>query len=179
MTTVLLALGGNLGDVASTFQRAIETLVQSGHFSMCAASPLYRTLPIGPDPQPPYLNAVIEGQTDLEPLALLRILKTTEAAFGREASAERWSARTLDIDILAFAELVVDLPELRIPHPRMEERGFVLEPLCALRPDWLHPVLHKRGEELLAAWRERVTGNDWVVKYQEGDRWTGISAHSL
>jgi len=106
----------------------------------------------GGPPQDPYLNTVIEADTTLEPAQLLAALKALEAAAGRKPSAERWSPRPLDLDILLYDDRIVQTPQLAIPHPRLHERQFVLEPLAQLAPEVSHPVLH----ETIGALRDRL-----------------------
>lgn len=102
-----------------------------------AVSSWYRTAPIGP-PQPDYINGCATIETSLTPLALLDTIRAIEAEFGRERR-ERWGARTLDLDVLLYDDLIVNLPTLQIPHPRMLERAFVLVPLAEIAPHWIEP----------------------------------------
>ena len=125
-----VALGSNLGDRRAHLRAAVTGLP-----GVVAVSPVYETDPVGgPGGQPPYLNAVVELDTDLGPRALLEMGQTLEAAAGR-VRAERWGARTLDVDVLLVGDLAVDEPDLVIPHPRMRARAFVLIPLHDLAPD--------------------------------------------
>ena len=125
-----VALGSNLGD-----RRAYLRAAVAGLPGVVAVSPVYETDPVGgPGGQPPYLNAVVELDTDLTPRALLEMGQSLEAAAGR-VRAERWGARTLDVDVLLVGDLAVDEPDLVIPHPRMRKRAFVLVPLHDLAPD--------------------------------------------
>lgn len=125
-----LALGSNLGDRERYIQQAVESLPD-----VVAVSPVYETEPVGgPEGQGPYLNAVVELDTDLTPRELLDWCRRLEDAAGR-VRAERWGPRTLDVDILLVGDLVVDEPDLQVPHPRMWERDFVLRPLADLAPD--------------------------------------------
>lgn len=125
-TRAFLALGSNLGDRAAALRGAIEGLHARG-ILVLRSSAVYETDPIGP-PQPAYLNAVIEVETDLDARALLERCLAVEADLGRERT-ERWGPRTIDIDLLTFGSQVVDEPGLVVPHPRMYERAFVLVPL--------------------------------------------------
>lgn len=144
---VLLGLGANLGDRLANLDRALALLAEAcGPFER---SPVYQTPPWGDIDQPLFLNLVARGHTSLEPPALLAVAKETEREVGRTAS-RRWGPRVVDVDILAYGETVVDLPDLQIPHPRLQERGFVLVPLAALAPTWRHPTLGKTAAELVA-----------------------------
>lgn len=135
MTTAFLCLGGNVGDVAARFLEAHALLEQAG-LRITARSPLYRTPPWGPVPQPPYLNQVIAVEGVPSPRALLDLALETERRLGRDrAQEERFGPRTMDIDILAFGEERVREPDLELPHPRLMERAFALVPLLDIAPD--------------------------------------------
>jgi 2-amino-4-hydroxy-6-hydroxymethyldihydropteridine diphosphokinase len=128
-----VGFGGNLGDPAKTLRAAATELGRrAGH--VAAASPVYRSDPVGLTDQPPFLNAVAAVDTELEPDALLDVLLAVEAEHGRVRDV-RWGPRTLDLDLVAFADLVRDDPRLTLPHPRAHEREFVLRPLCDIAPD--------------------------------------------
>ncbi len=144
--TIHLALGSNIGDRAANFQAAIAALPRS--VTVLAQSPVYETPPWGFTDQPPFLNMALKGETTLGPLELLKQLKILETRLGR-LPAVRWGPRLIDIDILFYADLVLDIQGLVIPHPRLQERAFVLVPLADLDPDFVHPVLCKSIRELL------------------------------
>jgi 2-amino-4-hydroxy-6-hydroxymethyldihydropteridine diphosphokinase len=132
----LLALGGNIGDVRATFDRAIALLCAGDAVRLIARSSDYRTPPWGVTDQPPFINAVIMVSTALAPRVLLMRALDVERALGRERSHERhWGPRWIDIDILAYDDLVLDEPDLTLPHPHLFERGFVLLPLAEIAPD--------------------------------------------
>jgi 2-amino-4-hydroxy-6-hydroxymethyldihydropteridine diphosphokinase len=116
-----------------------------------ALSPIYRTAPVGGPPQPDYLNAVATGRALLPPLALLRLLQQLEADAGRDLLGERNGPRPLDLDLLLYGDLTLDLPELVLPHPRLLERRFVLAPLADLRPDLVVPGTGRTVARLLLA----------------------------
>ncbi|MGQ0520946.1 MAG: 2-amino-4-hydroxy-6-hydroxymethyldihydropteridine diphosphokinase [Actinomycetota bacterium] len=125
-----LALGSNLGDRLEHLRRAVEGLPD-----VVAVSAVYETDPVGgPAGQPPYLNAVVELDTELDARRLLEAGRALEAAAGRER-AERWGPRPLDVDVLLVGDAGVDEPDLQVPHPRMWQRAFVLVPLHDLAPD--------------------------------------------
>ncbi|HSJ50454.1 MAG TPA: 2-amino-4-hydroxy-6-hydroxymethyldihydropteridine diphosphokinase [Actinomycetota bacterium] len=141
-----LALGANLGDRLAALQRAVDLLNERDGLDVIRSSRVYETEPVGP-PQPPYLNAVVEVRTELEPAHLLSACLDVEARLGR-VRAERWGPRSIDVDVLTYDRCVVDEPDLTIPHPRMHERGFVLAPLAELDPDPMLP-----GQRTLASLR--------------------------
>ncbi len=127
-----LGLGSNLGDRESTLRTAIRSLGGD----VVAVSSVYETEPVGGPRQGAFLNLVVELDTNLEPRDLLEAARRLEAEAGRERG-ERWGPRTLDVDVLWVASGPVDEPDLRIPHPRMWERRFVLAPLSELAPELL------------------------------------------
>jgi 2-amino-4-hydroxy-6-hydroxymethyldihydropteridine diphosphokinase len=138
--TAFIGLGGNVGDVAATFRSALNALAATPGVAAVQASPLYRTPPWGPVPQPAYLNAVARCATTLAADALLEALLAIERDHGRNRDAEqRWGPRTLDLDLLAVGDAVIDSPRLRLPHPRLHERAFVLLPWADLEPEWVIP----------------------------------------
>lgn len=133
MAEALLALGGNVGDVRATLDRAEALLCEPGDVRVLAKSSDYRTPPWGVTDQPPFANRCLAVETALPPLALLDRVQAVEGALGRDRTRERrWGPRTADIDILAYDDLVLDDPRLTLPHPRMFERGFVLVPLAEI-----------------------------------------------
>ncbi|WP_020674734.1 2-amino-4-hydroxy-6-hydroxymethyldihydropteridine diphosphokinase [Geopsychrobacter electrodiphilus] len=149
-TSVFLGLGGNLGDPLAAFRRTRQALGEHPAVSDCQASPLYQTPPVGgPAGQPDYLNAVLRLETQLRPRELLALCLGIEQAEGRER-LEHWGARTLDIDLLLHGQHQIKEEDLEIPHPRMLERRFVLEPLVALSPDLCHPISRLKLSETLS-----------------------------
>lgn len=148
MNHALIAFGGNLGAVKSTLQNGREALAGLPDTHLLASSLLYRTAPIGPPGQPDYLNAVVAIETTLSARALLAALHEIELQHGR-IRAERWGARTLDLDLLAYDDLIINEPDIIVPHPRITERMFVLRPLCDIAPEWQHPQLHCSAQALL------------------------------
>jgi 2-amino-4-hydroxy-6-hydroxymethyldihydropteridine diphosphokinase len=136
MAEAFIALGGNLGDVRSTFDKAIAMLCDSEAVRLTARSSDYRTPPWGIADQPPFINAAIAVVTTLEPHALLARAQACERAFGRDRSRERhWGPRTLDLDLLAYDGRVINDAALTLPHPHLFERAFVLAPLAEIAPD--------------------------------------------
>jgi 2-amino-4-hydroxy-6-hydroxymethyldihydropteridine diphosphokinase len=136
MTEALLGLGGNVGEVRTTLDRAVAALCDGNDVRLVARSSDYRTPPWGLTDQPPFVNLALAVETKLEPRALLERALRIEAAFGRDRAKERrWGPRTLDIDIIAYGALETDEPGLTLPHPRLFERAFVLAPLAEIAPD--------------------------------------------
>ncbi|AJT42357.1 2-amino-4-hydroxy-6-hydroxymethyldihydropteridine diphosphokinase [Psychromicrobium lacuslunae] len=130
----VLALGSNLGERSDTLAEAVADIVDHPLVRLCDVSPVVQTEPVGgPEDQPLYLNMVMEIETDLEPLELLRHCQAVEAKHHRERVV-RWGPRTLDIDIIVYDQLEQDDPELTLPHPRAAERAFVLVPWLLMDP---------------------------------------------
>ena len=142
-----IALGSNLGDSLNILETAIEKLSQTSGVTLNTYSRWYRTLPIGP-PQPDYFNGCALLTVQLTPQELLIILLEIEQQFGR-VRGKRWGPRILDLDILLYDNLVLDTPDLKIPHPHMKERAFVLFPLAEIAPNWIEPISQKNILQLL------------------------------
>jgi 2-amino-4-hydroxy-6-hydroxymethyldihydropteridine diphosphokinase len=152
--TVLIAVGSNLGDRRWNIERALEALSADGEVSVSAVSRLRETDPVGGPPQGRYLNGVARIRTRLGPRALLDAIHRVEASLGRVRSA-RNAAREVDLDILAWGDLVISEPELEIPHPRLLERAFVLEPLAEVAPGGVHPLTGRTFLEHWSEWKRR------------------------
>jgi 2-amino-4-hydroxy-6-hydroxymethyldihydropteridine diphosphokinase len=147
MATVYLGLGANLGDRVETLRQAVRDLATLGEVRH--VSSLYETVPVGYTDQPDLLNAVIELETALEPLALLAGTSAIEQAHGRQRSFAN-APRTLDIDILFYDDRSIAEPDLIVPHPRLHERAFVLVPLVEIAPALRHPAFPGTTRDLLA-----------------------------
>jgi 2-amino-4-hydroxy-6-hydroxymethyldihydropteridine diphosphokinase len=139
MFRVILGLGGNTGEPETSFRHALDALAHGGRIE--AVSRLWRTRPVGP-PQPDYLNAAAVVSWPCGARSLLAHCRQLEAAAGRDRSTgERWGPRTLDLDLLLAEDVVCRGPVLELPHPRLHERRFALEPSAEIAPDWRHPLL--------------------------------------
>jgi 2-amino-4-hydroxy-6-hydroxymethyldihydropteridine diphosphokinase len=134
MARVVVGLGANLGDAAATLEGGIAELAAEPGVEVLSRSPTYRTAPVGGPEQPDYLNAAVLLEVALEPLALLRRLQAIELGHGRVRTV-RWGPRTLDLDLLLWDERAIDEPDLTVPHPRLVERRFALEPLLDVLPE--------------------------------------------
>jgi 2-amino-4-hydroxy-6-hydroxymethyldihydropteridine diphosphokinase len=135
-----VGLGANLGDRKATIRRAVVLLDGADGIVVAAVSSLRETEPWGPVEQPRYLNGALALDTELGPRSLLDILLGVERRLGRiREDEERWGPRTIDLDLLLYGDLVLDEPALTVPHPRLHERRFALEPLAELAPDAVVP----------------------------------------
>lgn len=144
-----IALGANLGDCRATLEGALAALDASPGVRLLARSRWYRSAPVGP-PQPDYLNGCALLAVALEPEALLERLLATERRYGR-ARGERWGPRSLDLDLLLMGDRRLSTPQLTLPHPRLQERAFVLVPLAEIAPTWIDPISGLSVAELAAA----------------------------
>lgn len=143
-----LSLGSNVGDRAASLRAAIDRLAEAG--ALQAISSFYETEPVNVRDQPWFLNCAVSLETDLAPRELLERMLAIEEALGRRRTRNK-GPRIVDIDILLAGDQVIAEPGLTIPHPALQERRFVLEPLVEIAPQARHPVLRKTARELLAA----------------------------
>ncbi len=157
---VYLGIGSNLGDRQANMEKALKLLGDMLQVELVSA--IYETEPVGYVEQPMFLNAVCRGQTELGPLQLLSLVKGMEASLGRVSSFPN-APRTIDLDIIFYGNMIMQTPELTIPHPRLEERAFVLIPLLEIAPDLSHPVSGESIKDLAA----RVQGREGVKKIGE------------
>ncbi len=157
--TVYLCLGSNLGSREDNLKKVMDLI--SHRLRLDKVSSIYDTAPVD-IPQPRFLNMVCEVSTTLPPAALLALLQGFELMLGR-IPGRSGLPRPMDIDILLYGDLVLNSPELTIPHPKMAEREFVLTPLAEITPDLVHPVLKKTIKDLLI----KVAGKQSVVKFEQ------------
>lgn len=149
MSRAYLSLGANMGDRKDSLDEAHRRLNDSPGISVIKVSAYYETDPVGGPPQEKFLNAAMEIETTLSPEALLKRCLEVEAAMGRRRGVH-WGPRVIDIDILIYDGQVIDSPTLKVPHPMMHLRRFVLEPLVELAPGLLHPPSGRTVSQLLS-----------------------------
>jgi 2-amino-4-hydroxy-6-hydroxymethyldihydropteridine diphosphokinase len=147
MSTVYIGIGSNLGNRQKNCLRAIELLEKRG-IIIKERSTMYETEPWGIKDQPKFINMVVEIETVLNPNELLRILKDVEKKVGRKESL-KWGPRIIDLDILLVDDIIINEDNLKIPHPLMHKRDFVLQPLCEIAPDIKHPLLKLSIDKLM------------------------------
>ena len=143
---IYIALGSNLGDTDNNLKEALRRLPLKG-IRVCRVSDFMTTKPYGVTDQPDFLNAVAEIETDKSPAELLHVLLQIEQEMGRKR-IRRWGERNIDLDLLLFDDRIIDLPELQVPHPDMQNRDFVLGPLAQIAPEVMHPALRKTIRQL-------------------------------
>ena len=134
MTLAYVGIGANLGPREETLRRAVEILGRADGIEVVVESEFRETDPVGVLDQPPFLNGAVSVETTRSPRALLDLLLEIERSLGR-VRGERWGPRVVDLDLLVYGNEVVDEPGLRVPHPRLHERRFALEPLADLNPE--------------------------------------------
>lgn len=147
MHSVFLLTGSNLGDRSSQLSQCIAALQEYGG-TVLQCSQVYETEAWGKEGLPAHLNQALQLQTTLQPLELLQVIHDIEHRLGR-VRQEKWGVRAMDIDIIYYDNMVLNLPQLTIPHPLLQERRFVLQPLTEIAPGYLHPVFGKTNNELL------------------------------
>ncbi len=150
MNTAYLILGTNKGDKPRNLLQAVD-LIASNAGAVIKKSDIFLTAPWGNTNQPDFYNQAICIQTSLSAATLLKELLAVEQLLGRKRTGEKWAERTMDIDILFYNDEIINDPDLKIPHPFMSERKFVLAPMAQLAPDFIHPVLKKNIRTMLAA----------------------------
>jgi 2-amino-4-hydroxy-6-hydroxymethyldihydropteridine diphosphokinase len=148
MNITYLILGGNIGDRLKNLEKA-RFLISKNVGSILKCSEIFVTAAWGKTNQPDFYNQALQVQTNLKPLALLEELLKTETASGRIRNGEKWAERTMDVDILFYNEEIISEPHLKIPHPHIQDRRFVLAPLAEIAGEYQHPVCHKNIFKLL------------------------------
>ena len=149
MAKVYLLLGGNLGNRNYYIQKS-EQLIDRELGEILVKSSIYETEPWGFQHEQNFYNRVVEINTLLKPQELLTKIHTIENDLGRERCSRQYSARTVDIDILFYDNIILDEPNLIIPHSQLHNRRFVLEPLCEIKPEFIHPVMNVSVSKLLS-----------------------------
>ena len=147
-TRVFIGIGTNVGDRSNYIDRALDKLRLEDQIWIEAVSSIYETVPVGLQDQPNFLNGVIRIKTSVRPLNLLEILKRIEVQVGRQ-HRKRWGPREIDLDILIYGDLILDHPLLRVPHPEMLNRQFVLQPLVEIQPDLIHPSCNQTISQIV------------------------------
>ena len=144
-----IGIGSNIGDKLNNCEKAISEILKADRHRLLARSSLFKTQPLGYTSQDWFVNGVIKIETDSEAHELLRTLKTIESQLGRTETL-RWGPRTMDLDSLFFDDLEIHTEELQIPHPRLQNRQFVLIPLVEIDRNLIHPILKKTIQQLLS-----------------------------
>jgi 2-amino-4-hydroxy-6-hydroxymethyldihydropteridine diphosphokinase len=145
-----LSIGANIGDKKNHCLQGIRMLCQADAIRLMTHAPFYQTEPVDYEDQDWFVNTAIKIETTLDPYELLKKLKCIEQQVGRQPSVVRFGPRILDMDIILFDQIVLNSAQLQIPHPRMHKRRFVLQPICDIEPEVLHPVREKTVCELLS-----------------------------
>ena len=147
--SVIISVGSNLGDKEGNCRKGIDALATHTANALIKASPFYRTSPVDYLDQDWFVNAAVKIETGLGPMDLLAFLQEIQAGVGRAKGGIRFGPRKLDLDIIFYDRLVLKTPVLEIPHPRMHKRRFVLQPICDIDPDIVHPLVNRTVKSLL------------------------------
>ena len=149
MAIAFIGLGSNIGDREAHLASALEEIRRLPGTQLMKSSAWIETEPIGGPPQGKFLNGAAAIETGLPPETLLHYLQKIEQKLGRPLKRIPWGPRVIDLDLLTYKDLLLKTPELTLPHPRMQERPFVLIPLAEIAPTWRHPQLGKSAYQLL------------------------------
>ena len=155
---VFLGLGSNLGDRLANLEQGLRNLGERIRLVKCSS--IYETEPWGFAEQPAFLNCVVQGEASASPEGVLQTLKEVEQRVGRRATFS-WGPRVFDADLLFYGSRIVNLPQLTVPHPRIQERAFVLVPIVEIAPDFVHPLMGMTMETMAA----RVEGREGVRRH--------------
>ena len=158
-----LLLGTNLGHRIALLREAVQQ-IERQIAPVLRQSAIYETAPWGVTNQPTFLNQVLQLESILHPIDILQRALKIEKELGRERH-ERWGARLIDIDLLYYGDVILKMTDLTVPHPRLHERRFTLVPLAEIAPDFVHPILKKNNQELLAI----CTDSGEVIVYEIGN----------
>jgi len=158
---VYIGFGSNLGDKIAYCEKAIAEILGLDNHKLLAKSSFYKTQPVGYRAQDWFVNGVIKLESDLEPQDLLRALKEVEARLGRTETFQ-WGPREIDLDLLLYEDQIIQTSQLQVPHPRIQERQFVLIPLVEIAQGLVHPVLKKSIRKIL----EEIKENQGVKRLQ-------------
>ncbi|MBI1744454.1 2-amino-4-hydroxy-6-hydroxymethyldihydropteridine diphosphokinase [Candidatus Acetothermia bacterium] len=158
MARAYIGLGSNVGDREVFLEKAIEMLGDSKRVKILRRAGFYETEPVGREDQPWFINTVAEIETSCSPEKLLAYTHSIELKLGRH-QREHWGPREIDLDILLYENRVLDTPTLKVPHPQLHQRRFVLAPLCELAPDLIHPIFQRPLRKLL----EGLSDNKQVI----------------
>lgn len=165
LNNVFIAFGSNIGNRQKYLNIALNKILENNSFKLLKLSSIYETEPFGILGKENFYNSVILCETSFSPSVLLKFLQNIEDSLGRKRRL-RWDERTIDLDILFYDDLVLSIPDLTIPHPMIEKRGFVLAPLNEISPDFIHPVSKMKIEEIFERWKESEFSNQGkIIKF--------------
>ena len=147
--TAFISIGSNMADKIGNCRSAIESLARLERTLVIRTSPFYRTAPVDYLEQDWFINAAVKLQTDLDPFQLLKELLNIQRRAGRVKDPIRFGPRLIDLDIIFYDDAIIETADLAIPHPRMHKRAFVLQPICDIDPQLVHPVIQRQVQDLL------------------------------
>ena len=151
-----ISVGSNIGDKLANCRQGIEALTETGYSRVLAQSHFYATEPVDYADQDWFINAVVKLETARDPFQLLDQIESIQRAAGRKKNPVRFGPRILDLDIILYDDRIINSERLVVPHPRMHARRFVLQPICDINPDIIHPVLRKEMRFLLERLRDET-----------------------
>lgn len=172
MSRLFVGIGSNKGNREEYIKRALDHLENDADIKILKKSTVIETEPQGKAGQDKFLNLVVEIETFLDPYTLFKRFKNIERFLGRKEVHEKWGPREIDLDILLFDDLIIKGKNLKIPHPEMHKRGFVLLPLCEIAPEVTHPGLNKHAKDLLKDLSEGHVGSQISQENQSANQET-------